>query len=119
MRDGDMDVLEGLEARVRWTNGEISTTPFFDLEEIDLGETALTTLDGLERFTKLTTLRLTASTELKDVTALAGMENLCRLALNGCKAVRPKPPSKPMQTREEVAAYQEKLQKALKKKKKG
>ncbi len=63
---------------------------------------------------KLTSLKLNGCEELQSIEHLSNLANLTNLDLTDCKKVKPKPAEKGMTTREEVAAYQEKISKSIK-----
>ncbi len=74
----------------------------------------LQNVDGLANFKNLKCLELYECDSLQNIDGLANLPNLTSLVLGSCDKVNPKPSIKKMITREEVAAYQEKIKKAMK-----
>ena len=69
-------------------------------------------MDGLINCTNLISLDL-RHCDIQNVDGLAGCTKLTELNLEYCNVVKPKPSPGKMTTRKQVAAYQERIKKAL------
>ena len=86
-----------------------------NLTSLDLGSCdSLQNVDGLANLTNLTSLDLSYCDSLQNVDGLANLTKLTSLNLEYSDEVQPKPSIGKMTTREEVAAYQEEIQKSMK-----
>jgi hypothetical protein len=83
---------------------------FTNLTHLDLGSCkSLQNVDVLANLTNLTSLNLYSCSSLQNVDVLANLTNLTSLNLRNSDKVHPKPSIEGMTTREEVAAYQDKI----------
>ena len=74
---------------------------------------SLENVDGLAKLTQLTSLNLVWCSSLTNVDGLAKLTQLTSLDLEHCGWARPRPASVFMRSREDVAAYQELIKKAM------
>jgi internalin A len=97
-----------------FTSLPVGLNKLTNLTSLDLsGCSSLQNVDGLAGCTKLTELYLDDCESLQNVDGLANLTKLTKLDLSDCSSLPVLPENDDMTTRNEVAAYQEQIKKAL------